>query len=362
MPIQNSPLWTMPVLAFCLSIIFSLVLAPTLGLVAYQQYDFWLIWGIAMLVLAFPLTIMEVALAKRAKVSPLQGFMQLTRDADRSTKWRLIGWGAVLFVPFMAGGMLSFAAQHIQAQFAISLSSSLIIPVLTIVAVALSCMPRMVVFLLTLLATLAVIVTGILQQPIQHWQWTAFEFQEWSKIVTLIVVTSGLGLGLYWQSALQAAKTQQAATPLALPIWLAQAVGLGVFAFINDITSPMQTVALVVAILALAGLLLQFVRTQLVDRQITLVLQIAVLFVPVLLWAIPQSAVVFYPVLVISGLLLALAYTVFVGWLMKISHLRKSIQFSNEAIYNLWRIMLRIVIPLAVILSLIGWLLAWSGV
>ena len=70
---------------------------------------------------------------------------------------------------------------------------------------------------------------------------------------------------------------------------------------------------------------------------------------------------VLFPFMVICGLLLVLGYAIFVGWLMKISHLRKSIQFSSEAIYNLWRIMVRIVVPLSVVLALLGWLLAWVG-
>ena len=361
MQTQNSPFWTIPVLAFCLSLILSLVLAPTLGLVAYQQYDFWLLWGISMLILALPLMILEIALAKRAKATPLQGFMQLTRDADRSTKWRLVSWGAVLFVPFMVGGMLDFSAQQMQDQLGLSLHSSLMVLILAVVAVALSCVPRLILLILMVLAMLGVVATGILQAPTQHWQWTAIEFHEWAKVVTLIMVTGGLGLGLYWQSALQATKNNRSAAPVALPIWLAQVVGLGVFAFVNDIVSPMQTGVLTLAVLALAALLLQLVRAQLLERQIVLVLQVVVLLVPVLLWAIPHSAVVFYPVLVICGLLLALLYAVFVGWLMKISHLRKAIQLPNEAIYNLWRMVVRIVIPLSVLLSLVGWIWVWLG-
>lgn len=361
MQVQHSPAWTMPVLAFCLSLIFSLVLAPTLGLVAYQQYDFWLLWAVSMLFLALPLTILEIALAKRVKNSPLQGFMQLTRDADRSTRWRILSWAAALFVPLLAGGMLYFAAQQVQQQFALTLAPSLVVLALLVFAVALSCIPRLILFILMAIATLALVVIGIVTQPEATWQWTAIEFNEWAKVVTLIVVTGGLGLGVYWQSALQAAKTKQAATPIALPICLAQALGLGIFAFVSDITSSLQAIALCFAVLALAALLLQLVREQLLARHIALPIQALILLLPLLVWAVPQSGMVLFPFMVICGLLLVLGYAIFVGWLMKISHLRKSIQFSSEAIYNLWRIMIRIVVPLSVILALFGWLLAWVG-
>ena len=54
------------------------------------------------------------------------------------------------------------------------------------------------------------------------------------------------------------------------------------------------------------------------------------------------------------GLVICLIYAVFVGWVMKISHLRKALNFSNEAIYNLWRIAVRIVLPLSIVLAIIA--------
>ncbi len=40
--------------------------------------------------------------------------------------------------------------------------------------------------------------------------------------------------------------------------------------------------------------------------------------------------------------MICLIYAIFAGWIMKISHLRKSMNFSNEAFYNIWRIAVRI--------------------
>ena len=39
---------------------------------------------------------------------------------------------------------------------------------------------------------------------------------------------------------------------------------------------------------------------------------------------------------------------------MKISHLRKSMNFSNELFYNLWRIAVRIVLPLSILLAMVA--------
>lgn len=368
MQAHQSPAWATPILAFCLSLIFSITLAPVLGLVAYQQYDFWLLWLLTMLFLALPFMILEVALARRVRVTPLQGFMQLTRDADRSTKWRLLSWAAVILVPLLAGGILNFAAQHVQLQFQLSIASGIVVLILTIIAVAFSLLPRIILLLLTLFATLAVVSTGLMQGTNGTWRWTPIEFQEWAKVVVITLVTGGLGLGLYWQNALKAIQTQtgtqsqQKAMPIVLPIWLAQALGLAVFAVNGDIQSHVQTISFTVAALALAGLLLQYVREQLLDRQLPIALQAVVLLVPLLIWAIPFLFTPLYYVIIVLGLVLCLAYAIFTGWLMKISHLRKSINFSSEMTYNIWRIFIRLVLPVAIIVALAGWILALAGV
>ena len=44
----------------------------------------------------------------------------------------------------------------------------------------------------------------------------------------------------------------------------------------------------------------------------------------------------------------------FAGWIMKISHLRKAMNFSNELFYNLWRIAVRLVLPLSIIVAMVA--------
>lgn len=161
---QQQPTWITPVLAFSLSFLFSVTLAPTLGLVAYQQYDFLILWAVTMLVLALPATYMEVGLAKRAKSAPLQGLMQLTRDADVSTHWRVMGWLAIVTVPLFLGAMLYYANNAVMSQFALQFSPSIAILFLAIVAVALSMLPRIILLAVSALAVIAFIVLGMLAQ------------------------------------------------------------------------------------------------------------------------------------------------------------------------------------------------------
>ena len=63
------------------------------------------------------------------------------------------------------------------------------------------------------------------------------------------------------------------------------------------------------------------------------------------------------PLLMLLGLVICLAYAIFVGWIMKISHLRKALNFSSEVFYNIWRIAVRIVLPVSILLAMMSYIL-----
>lgn len=355
---NSLPRYTGAILAFCLSLLLSFSLSHTLGLGAYNQYDFWLVCLISSLLFGLPMTIMEVALARRARATPLQGMLQLTRDADVSIRWRGLTWLAVILLPLTVGALLAFPS-HLPINRAGDQIGWIGQLVLCLAAVGCSLLPRGVLLAVALVAGWIMSDLAWLQTPAMDWSWTAFELSEWTRVLVLSIVCAGLGLGMYWQYYPQHDGPQQA-TRSALPIWLAQLGGLLVFAVVQGrIGSSMQVWALIVANLALSGLILQAARDQLVARQVPLPLQALILLLPLLVWVIPSSHQVLYLLLIILSLATALGYTIFVGWLMKISHVRKSINFSSEAIYNLWRVLMRIGLPLAVIFALAG--LIWQG-
>ena len=78
------------------------------------------------------------------------------------------------------------------------------------------------------------------------------------------------------------------------------------------------------------------------------------ILVAVLVWAIPAISPIFNTILMLWGLMICLIYAIFAGWIMKISHLRKSMNFSNELFYNLWRIAVRVVLPVSIIVAMIA--------
>ncbi len=346
--------WLSPLMAFCLSFIIIATLAPLVGIQAERQLDFWLLWLGTMLVLALPITYLEVALAKRSKTTALHALSSLTRDADASPQWRLVGWLAVIFMPFLAGGML-FNASRMLGQWALpSLSTHLTFLALAAVAVAVSFLPRAITVLLTIVGVIAALVSSVvLGEQLPTWQVTALEFSEWGAATVLALVASGLGLGVYSQVSLNAVKQHERATTTVLPVWIAQLLAVVAFGFFIANTQ-IPAAALVLSVITGSGLLLSLAREQLQQRQTPVLIQWAAVLVALLIWAIPMLNPIFNVLVLIWGLVICLVYALFAGWMMKISHLRKSLNFGHEAVYNLWRIAVRIVLPLSIVLAIVA--------
>lgn len=98
----------------------------------------------------------------------------------------------------------------------------------------------------------------------------------------------------------------------------------------------------------------QLAKEQLAQRQLALVIQWAVIIAAIAVWFVPQLQQFFNLGLMLWGLVICLIYAVFAGWVMKISHLRKAMGFSNELFYNLWRIAVRLVLPISIVIAMIA--------
>ncbi|NNP72787.1 hypothetical protein A7P53_09425 [Acinetobacter defluvii] len=345
--------WLSPLMAFCLSFMIIVGLAPSLGIQVDRQIDFWLLWLATMLILALPITYLEIALAKRSKQSPLAALGGLTRDADASQKWRIVGWLSVVFIPFLAGAILANVTSSTSQFSQIGLQENLFFVICAVIAFGLSFLSRQILVLLTASGVIAsLLIANVFGTSLQPWHVTPVEFKEWGNATILALVASGLGLGLYWQTNTLHAKETKA-TSSVLPIWFAQLIAVIAFGFFA-ITAQIPAFALIFAAIVSAALLLQLAKEQLSQRQIAPVVQFVILLVALFVWAIPNGAAIFNPILMLWGLVICLIYAIFVGWIMKISHLRKAMNFSSEAFYNIWRIAVRIVTPLAIVLAMIA--------
>ena len=125
------------------------------------------------------------------------------------------------------------------------------------------------------------------------------------------------------------------------------------FAFFASNTQ-ISSFALIVAVLSSCALLLNLAREQLAQRQINLTVQWLIILLALLLWLIPAVSTLFNALLMVWGLIICLIYAIFAGWIMKISHLRKAMNFSNELFYNLWRIAVRVVLPLSIVMAIVA--------
>ena len=186
-----------------------------------------------------------------------------------------------------------------------------------------------------------------------EWQVTPVEFSEWGSATVLALVASGLGLGLYWQNSLAQVQQQDAASKTVLPIWIAQILAVVAFAFFA-VQAALPAYAIALTAVAAAAVLLQMAREQLAQRQLNIVIQWLVLLAATLVWLIPATGPIFNILLMLWGLVICLIYAIFAGWIMKISHLRKSMNFSNEAFYNIWRIAVRVVLPVSIVLAIVA--------
>ncbi|MDR9778856.1 hypothetical protein RJJ65_40630, partial [Rhizobium hidalgonense] len=110
--------------------------------------------------------------------------------------------------------------------------------------------------------------------------WTAFSLKEWAWAVSLALVASGLGFGIYWQlnanqsgnqsatqstnqSALASTVASSHATSSALPFWVAQIIGGLMIAMVQGFHGPVALWFYGVALLTGGAFLINLVREQL---------------------------------------------------------------------------------------------------
>lgn len=334
-------------------------IVPFLQFSKAGQFDFWLVWLVCMIILALPFGLLEVALAKRTKASPLPALMVLTREADAKPAWRMVGWLAAAVMALVSGRLLyQSAAMAFGGMDNVPVEAMTYLPLLMILlGVGLSFISRQLLIIGASIAVLIALLLSFMQVGIGSWQWTAFSLQEWAWAVSLALIASGLGFGIYWQlNANQPVESTTQASSTVLPFWLAQVVGGLLIAIVQGFHGTQALWLYGVGLLLGGAFLISLLREQLQARGVNILVQWAFIIVGLLLWLIPLQSVL-TTMTVILALIVCLLYAVFSGWLMKISHLRKALNFSQEGIYNLWRIAVRVVIPVAVIVAIIGLIL-----
>lgn len=343
------------------------------------EIDFWLLWLLAMIVVSLPVVYAEIALAYRSVDAPLAGMQKLTREADASPVWRSFGWLAALVSIVIAALVISGASTGILAALtelnsvpdvpSFALAAGLI--VITVLLSLLGVAPLPIGLGLMVVGLLMGLANGL---PTTHFAMTGINLSEWARAVALALVSVGAGTGLYWfgqnlvakqvitantHNVQKRATSEYRATKSVLPIWILQLlVGVVVLLLSGMAVPPIGQLLYWGGVLFVASYLLHY-STQQLAHKFGLMISLMATFVLALVLVVAVPTTWLVGILVIVSTVAVLLLSIFAGWQMKISHLRKSLNFGNEAFYNLWRVAIRLVVPLALLLALIGWVMQW---
>lgn len=358
--------YTVFLVACALPLLFAHQIAPSMA----HELDFWLLWVLAMLVVGLPVLFAEFALSARSGDGVWLGMQKLTREADAKITWRVFAGLSVLVSLLIAAAMT--------ARIGAGLSLHLPQLNLTVPSVGVSAGAMMIALILSLLKSRLLVVgvalviigglislfDGGVSSGVSIPTITAVSLSEWAKAVSLALLSVGVGTGLYWfvgvdlTRELTAKHPKKSLTGLILPIWLTQLI-FGAFALLvgSAFVTPTSFVVSGVGMVFVCAFLLYYAIGQLKMRfgLINGVASGAVL--ALILSALPAG--VGLNILLIVSLVGVAVLAVFSGFTMKISHLRKTLNFKSEGRYNIWRVLVRIAVPLALLLALIGWVSSW---
>lgn len=368
--------------SYFIAVLLPLLLFRWFAPASIGEIDFWLLWLLAMVLVALPVVYAEIALAYRSVEGPLAGMQKLTRESDASPIWRSFGWLAALVSIVIAALIISGASTGILTALT-ELNSAPDVPSFAVAAGLM-----VITVLLSLLGTaplpigLGLMVVGLILGiangvPNISFAMTDISLVEWARAVALALVSVGAGTGLYWfgqnlvskqtitaveaniQQAQNKAARDYRATKLVLPIWILQLLVGVVALFISGMSlPPIGQLLYWAGVLFVVSYLLHY-STQQLTHKFGLLVSLIITFVLALLLVVAIPTTWLVGILVIVSSIAVLLLSVFAGWQMKISHLRKSLNFSSEAFYNLWRVAIRLVVPLALLLALIGWVIQW---
>lgn len=207
---------------------------------------------------------------------------------------------------------------------------------------------------------------------------------DWREALRLALLSLASGLSVVWVSGLRTEKESSLAGlalsvgALHIVLGLLLLLALAPFVAAAQVNGAGETLQI-----APAGLSVWIVMTALILTAVAALMQVAgplllwlqerglahlpaVVLVFVLaataaelLWFVGQAGAVEGLLTTLSVLLLMvlLGLSLFAGWVMKISHARKELALPNEGLYNLWRVTVRIALPLAIVWVLSGYVL-----
>ncbi|MDP2227683.1 MAG: hypothetical protein Q8J78_09435 [Moraxellaceae bacterium] len=403
--------WSRPVLAVAALSLFGLGLAQIweLPLVAARHGGvlFFGAYLLCLLGLALPLRLLELMLGRRARRSPIEGMAFLTREADARRGWRAAAWASGLAdvlvlagLALMAGWAGSFLGHRWMSDAAqTATQAGLVWPLGTgsafILAAGLALLnpgrrevANALVLAVVVLCLGVAALAGAGATAQAYGGAAALDANAWREAMRMALLSSGGGLGVVWLSGMKLPR-EVSLGRLALVLVLVQAVlaGLVALALAPHVPAALEAAGtsavlerlpqvmgggmapmLVFVALGLAAVFaLSFAAEPLLawltERQVSRLPAVTLVFVAGAalaegLWFAAQTEGVLFLLQGVRDLLLLvlLGLSLFAGWAMKISHARKEIALPVEGLYNLWRVAVRLAVPLAIVFVFAGYL------
>ncbi|PTQ91143.1 hypothetical protein [Agitococcus lubricus] len=331
----------------------TLSLTTALGLPsAPHNQTFALLWLLFMVLAGLPLAFVDAVLVRRTKVLPLQALAPITRDSDLATFWRLLAPLAMLALMLL----IAFSAYYATQGLVISsenIATKEIFPFLIVflaMGFAWVGMARLLPYVAILVPAVLVLNVVLVPQTLQIHLLTP---EQWQEIGRAVLLANGLGLGLYAWLVQQRLHDERASTTV-LPVWLTQTLVGALTIAVGSAEGNLSVVCHVLTAVFACAILAEVIVRQLRERFMAKPIALGGVMLLIVAATYAATYVAFDYVMIVTVLVAVLGYAILTGWLMKISHARKALNMQSEALYNLWRMGIRIAVPLTVIWLLVG--------
>jgi hypothetical protein len=188
-----------------------------------------------------------------------------------------------------------------------------------------------------------------------------FEFflltpQQWQLVASGALLSSLSASGVYAWLLMQQTPQQHASSQI-LPLWLTQTV-VGLLALVvGQATDAIYLVMYMLCAIFALAVCAETIGAQLQAKGWAKPIALGSVLLAGVLTASAAEYVAFDYVLKAIMLLSLLGFAVLAGWKIKISHARKALNFSHEGIYNLWRVFIRLVVPVTTVWLLVSMVL-----
>lgn len=360
---QFEPYGALAALGLSLALLLAFAL-PTLPTGAYSLNILVVVLGL--LLAGLPLAMAEQAMATRAKVSMVPGMQLLTRESDAPRFWRILSWSslgasiaATGLVAVIAGEKLTGVLQTLLHPMGFAIRGSDFWPLMSLFVLWLGA-TRVIRQWLLRRWLLPALLLGlcVVQVLAGKFEPKSLDFMHAAMFpasggLLLGILAAGAGVGAYWASLDHDARWTWrdrliAIVSFSTMLWAFQA---------GPATLATLLLGLVVTLLGLRALMAPFFAHARSSAWSPWVAPMAMLTLFFLLieavWsmsgddALPTLIELMAAWISVNLLLTAL----YAGWVMKISHLRKALALPSEVAYNLWRVLVRWVAPITLVVA-----------